>query len=430
MAEPAKPWRIVVVAVDPPPTWNLPAASEFTGAPWISGGQQELYELAVAAAAAGHDVELRGEIRTSMLDPLCEAAGARPATPPDERRPDANDIVIISEGGDDPLRFGRLALSPARVVLLILAPTGLFGWPFVAQRPGGDPLTVPLGILGRREHFRAIAALDIDIWAAEGRTYDLATAAGARCEVIGHGNPLGVANEPAVKDIDVAYLAGSRWRDHARQVATLMTRPVHEIAVGGHPAVMAEIARTKVLVWPARIEGHGTVLWEARSVGTVIVGLSSNVYATGLDENSGAIAVRTIEEMPAVVEGVLGDPPRLAELAEAGRRTAAAQIDWKSHVARVDAAIVRVQRRELGPSADARAAFGRRVDDEFVRPRDRLRVELADLSLTLEETRRQLIEVTAALTGARSGSAGGRPRFVDRLAGWTSRARRVFRARN
>jgi hypothetical protein len=95
-----------------------------------------------------------------------------------------------------------------------------------------------------------------------------------------------------------------------------------------------------------------------------------------------------------------------------------------------DAAIVRVQRRELGPSADARAAFGRRVDDEFVRPRDRLPGELADLSLSLEDTRCQLIAVTAALTAARSDSAGARPRFLDRLAGWTNRARGVFRARH
>jgi hypothetical protein len=407
MASRKRRWRVVVVAVDPPPIWNLPAATELTWAEWVSGGQQELYELAVAAAAGGHDVELRGDISTPLLDAIAEAAGARPETPTEQRRPEADDLVIISEGGNDPLRFARLALSPARVVLAILAPTGLFGWPFVTQRYAEDPLTMPLNLLARPEHFRAIAALDMDIWTPESRTHELASAAGARSEMIGHGSPVPLDDLVETKDIDVAYLEGSRWRALAEQAAATMTRPVHAIAIGSRESVLDSLARTKVLLWPARIEGRGTILWEARSVGAVVVALASNRHAVGLDESHGAIAVDTIEEMPAVAEQLLGDPARLAALAEAGRRTAAEQVDWDRYVARVSDAIERVQLREAGPTADARAAFGARVDDVFVRPQDELRAELSETQKALDETRRQLVEVAAALTAARAGAARG-----------------------
>ncbi len=357
-----------MITLDPPPSWNLPAASEFAGS-WVSGGQQTLHELAVAAAAAGYEVELRGQLSIPLLDALADATGARPETPPQERRPDAGDIVIISEGGGDPLRFARVVLSPARVVLAILAPTGLFGWPFTAQPYERDPTTIPLRIVGRREHYEAVAALGIDIWTPMPRVQELATSAGARATLIGSGNPLAISDVPKSKSIDVSYLSGSRWQPVAEQVAALIRRPVHAIPVGGHAEVLDSIANSKLLLWLARVEGHGRVLWEARSVGTVVIGLASNVYATGLDEGSGAIAVKTIEEIPAVVERLLGDPVALARLSEAGRRTAAEQVDWRRYVSRVGEAVERVKHRDVDAAADARGAFGKRIDEVFVHPR-------------------------------------------------------------
>jgi hypothetical protein len=413
--------RIVVVAVDPPPIWNLPAATPYRRSSWVGGGQQTLYELAVAAAAAGYEVELRGEIEFAMLDELANAAGARPATPTVERRPDSDDIVVISEGGWDPLRFARLVLSPARVVLAVLAPTGLFGWPFAGRTATPDPMTVALEQLARTEHFAAIAELDIDVWTHMGLVHEVASAAGARSELIGNGSPVAVGGEPAVKDIDVAYLEGSRWRGLAEQAAALMTRPVHAIPSGDRASVLGTIARAKILIWPARIEGHGRVLCEARAVGTVVVGLSSNSYATGLNAESGAIAVDQLEAIPAVVERLLADDRWRGELADAGRRTAAAQVDWPAYVERVGAAIERVQLRAPAPAVQALASFGRRVGD-IVAQRDRLVGELAATTSALDETRGQLVEVTAALTAARAQGAGER-RIPARLAGLVRRAR-------
>ena len=52
------------------------------------------------------------------------------------------DTVIIPEGTPDPLLFARVALSPARAVLVLMAAPGLFGWPFDRERVPADPTAV------------------------------------------------------------------------------------------------------------------------------------------------------------------------------------------------------------------------------------------------------------------------------------------------
>jgi hypothetical protein len=66
--------------------WDLPA-SRLVERTWIHGGERSLYELAVAAAAIGQDVELRGDISEPDLRDLRDAAGAAPAVGMGPRRP-------------------------------------------------------------------------------------------------------------------------------------------------------------------------------------------------------------------------------------------------------------------------------------------------------------------------------------------------------
>jgi hypothetical protein len=363
MRHPREVSRVVISTVDPPPTWNLPAAVVAGDAQWMSGGAQSLHELAVAAAVAGYDVELRGEHSPALLDRLESATGARPLTPAEERRPSAQDIVIVAEGGWDPLRFARYLLSPARVVVAMFAPLGLFGWPFSGKPVHHDPLHVDLEDLARPEYFRALAALGADAITHMNRVQQLADENGLRCHFIGNGSPFDPPALAETRDIDVVYLEGSRWLELATQAVAGLRRPAHRIAIGSHAEVLDQIARAKVLVWPARVEGHGRVLWEARVLGTVVVALRSNVFATGLEEAAGAIAVETVDEVPAVVERLLDDEAWRTRLSQAGRASAIAQADWRRFVARVTHALDSVDGRADEPQAEAFAWFGRRIED-------------------------------------------------------------------
>jgi hypothetical protein len=355
--------RVVISTVDPPPIWDLPAAVVATRDGWMSGGQQTLHEFAVAAKVAGYDVELRGAYSPELLDRLQAATGERPATPDARRRPVEHEIILVDEGGWDPLRFARYLLSPARVALGVFAPPGLFGWPFSGDPTHHDPATVDLDELARPEHFQAIAALGLDLFTHMHRVHDLATEEGVRSHFLGNGSPLPAPESAEHKDIDVAYIERSRWLDLAERAVALLDHPAHRIVTAPHAEVLAQIARTKVLVWPARVEGHGRVLWEARAAGTVVVALSSNVYATGLDQAAGAIAVDSLEQIPAVVERLLADDAWRGELSQAGRDTAREQVNWRRYVARVDAAIRRVNDRDEDPQEQAFGWFGRRIDD-------------------------------------------------------------------
>jgi hypothetical protein len=385
MTDQAPSWRVVVSVLDPEPVrWGLPPA-ELHEDSFIAGGVRTLHELAVAAAVTGREVELRGPVSRPVLDALAEVAGARPALPPQERRPTEQDIVVCLGGGYDLLRFARYVLSPARFVLALLAPPGLTGWSFASGWYPPSHLTVPLDSLARPEHFRAMAALGVDLWTHMTRVHELAGAAGARCTFIGNGDPLPPPPPPAAKDVPVAYLEANGWRPLAEQVARGMRTPVQMIPAGEHETVMDAIARAKVLLWPARVTGHGRVLWEARSRGTVVVGLSSNVYATGLDEESGALAVDSLERMPDVVESLLADPERLQALAEAGRRSAREQVDWVRYLERVDTAIAATEQRPEDAASGARAAIGERLGallEERLRAIDRVRELDAQLATT------------------------------------------------
>jgi hypothetical protein len=358
MSERANGCRVVVCVPEAGPIrWELPPA-ELHGRSDIQGGIRTMHELAVAAAASGRSVEMRGPISRPVLDTLAAAAGVRPSLPTRERGPSKRDIVINVEGQDDPLRYARWVLSPARLVLALLAPPGLFGWPFASPWRVEAPTTIALESVARPEHFRAMAALNIDVWTHMSRAHEIACAEGVRCSFIGSGDPVPPAPPVARPDGPVVYLEANRWRALAEEVAGKMRTPVQMIPHGDHATVMDALARARVLLWPARVEGHGRLLGEARARGTVVVGLASNVYATGLDEASGAVAAVDLEHMPEEVESLLEDPRRLEALSQAGWRTAREQVDWTRYVERVDAAITAVEERPQDAAASARSTFG------------------------------------------------------------------------
>jgi len=431
----ASTWRVIVGTADPHPvTWGLPPA-ELHERSHIPGGIRTMHELAVAAASSGRTVELRGPVSRPVLDALSAAAGARPELPAEARSPGARDIVVIPEGGEDPLRFARYVLSPARLALAVLAPPGQFGWPFVSPWSTEDSLTVALDRLALPEHFRAMAALGIDTWTHMMHVHDLAEAAGVRSRFIGNGDPLPAPMPSAVKDIPVVYLEANRWRGLAEQVSCALATPARMIPRGEHETVMETLARARVLLLPARVEGDGRLLREARALGTVVVGLSSQVYATGLAEASGAVAVDSLEQMPAAVEALLAEPERLQALADAGRRTAREQVDWPRYVERVDAAIAASEDREEYPGASARAEFGERLGEllaERLRALERVAELDAQLGVAvarvgelddalrsarevLGELGSQLQQVGARLAAAETSLAGARGREVGRL---------------
>ncbi len=397
MSSPDRAPRLVISVLEPEPvSWEMPAAEPHRDT-FIAGGFRTLHELAVAAAATGREVEMRGPVSLPVLDELAEAGGARPELPGEPRRPEKDDIVVVLGGGADVMRFARFVLSPARFVVAHLSPPGLTGWPFVEGWEIQSYLTVDPASVARPEHFRAMAALGVDIWTHMPRVQQLALDAGARCSFIGNGDPLPFVTARAEKDLPVVYLEANGWSPLARQAAELMETPATAIPKSSHEQLMEMMGRARILLWPARLTGHGRVLWEARSQGAVVVGLESNLYATGLEEASGAVAVSTVDEMAQVAEQLLGDPARLASLSEAGRHSAREQVDWRSYVERVDAAICDVEAAERDPGAGARAVMGERLEGPLEERRVALeRVAELDRALADSTERVRVLDVELA----------------------------------
>lgn len=342
---------------------------------------------------------MRGPFSRPVLDALGEAAGARPSLPIAPRRPTAGDIVVFPNGGYDHTRLARIVLSPAQVVIAVLSPTGQSGWPFVSPWHPQPHLTVALESLCRPEHFRAMAALNLDLWTNMKPIPELARAQGASCTFIGSGEPNPLMVEPAVKDVPVAFLQANRWRPLAEQVSNMLANPAHMIAAADYDTVMAELARAQIMLWPARVEGDGRLMREARARGTVVIGLASNVYATGLDEQSGALAADTLKQMAEEVEGLLCDPVRMRRLSEAGRSSARDQVDWGRYLERVELALATTEARRADPAASARAAFGERLA-ALLDEGDRAIERVGELDEHLADARSRLAFLEDELGGA------------------------------
>lgn len=391
-----KPARVVVCTVGGERNpWHLPASS-FVERLWIGGGERSLHELATAIAATGRTVELRGMVHRPTLDELSAAAGARPLVGLDARRPAADDLVIVPEGWAEPLSYARLALSPARTVLLMLAPPGLFGWPFVSGWSPPSPLTVDFDRLARPEHFRAMAGLGFELWTSSRGIAEAARAAGVPCTWIGSGHPAPVA-EPVEQTIDVVWLEDNRWAPLAREVATRVEVSHRAIPPSNHAELLRQLGAGRVLLWPSRVEGSARIPTEARALGTVPVALTTNPYATGLDEQGGCVVVDSVEELPPAIHALLADPDRLAELSARAIRTAREQIDWPAYVGRVEAALARPA--PLDPDRDGRAAIGSELD-ALLAQRDHLLSQVAALRQGAEEKDELIADVSFHLLAA------------------------------
>jgi hypothetical protein len=311
------------------------AESRFADRTFIYGGELNEMQLAFAAAAAGHEVELRGALHEPTFRRFAEAVGVAPAVELDARLPQADDLVVVPEGWKDPLEYLQISLSPARAAVFVLAPPGLFGWSFGHGWRVPDPLTVDIGTLARPEHFRAMRALGYEVISHSPGLVAAAAAAGVECTLVGTGLPWALPG-PAAKEVDVVALAENRWAPLAREVADALG-DVDFIERAPHDEVLARMARARVLVWPSRIEGHATIPHEARSAGCVPVALATNPFAVGLDEAHGAVLVDEVSELAPVIRTLLDDRPRLEALARAGHATARHEIAWKPYVDRVDA---------------------------------------------------------------------------------------------
>ena len=200
-----------------------------------------MHELAVAIAATGRRVELRGDVDLEELELLGSAAGAMPEVPSAPRRPGPDDVVLMAEGYSDPRTFGYLSLSAARLILLILAPPGLFGWPFVDGWSRPSPEEVPIETLARADHFRAAARPGFELWSPMPRLASRVEAAGLDCEVIGNGRPLPYPMA-LPKRYDVVTLAANRWAGFARRVTRNLSPSVshYEIPACANSQVLEE----------------------------------------------------------------------------------------------------------------------------------------------------------------------------------------------
>jgi D-inositol-3-phosphate glycosyltransferase len=344
------------------PGWTLEGAVPYD-AQSIGGGIRTMYEIAAAIACAGRDVELRGAVSLPDLEGVCDAAGARPDLPGDARPLTAEDVVIVPEGIDDPALHARLALSPARTILMLLAPPGLVGWPFTGDWSPPDPLTVPLDAVGRPEHFRAAAALGYELWTHTPGLQAAVEAAGVPCKFVGNGVPGSYPAPPDQKDVDVAWLSRNRWAPLARPVVDeLSGRGIECVTPGevAHGELLALLGRARAFLHPLRVEGHSRLGCEARAMGAVPVVLGSNPFGVGLDAAGGAVAVDDTSEMAGAVLALLADGERLARMSATAQATARAQVEWEPFVARVVRALDEPE-PQAAVARGARAAIGAAV---------------------------------------------------------------------
>jgi hypothetical protein len=366
--------------------WEMAAAKDPASEGVIlTGGLRELHELAVAISATGRQVQVRGWVDLEELRALSDAAGvATPDLASEAARPSKGDVVVMPEGHDDPLTYAHVALSAARAIIMLLAPSGLFGWPFVEGWSKHSPLRVAIESVARPEHFRAMDAMGFELWTTMPALAERVEAAGIACGVTGAGRALPYP-EPEPKRYDVVTFANNRWSELARQVVSRLDSSIvhHEIPAGSNVEILRQFGQARVLVHPLRVEGDSRIGVEARAMGAVPVVLNSNPFSVGLDEDGGAVAVSTLEEMSAAVAELLDDDQRLAALRERGMQSAREQLDWDSYVQRVDSVLSRPPREDH--ARGARGVMGDRLMWQEQATARKDAAESADLRAHLEE---------------------------------------------
>jgi hypothetical protein len=364
---------------------------------FISGAERALYEVAVAGAALGLDVELRGAICGPILSQLTRAAGAHPAVGLSERPPVASDLVILPETADRDL-IAAVVLSAAKGVVMMLAPPGLYGSSLHTDWERPDPLTVDPNDVGRPESFAAWGKLGLDFWTDAHGLVDAARAGGVEMEWIGTGTPVAPL-EPVDKTADVAVVVANRWAAPAdeviRRLAGLSVLKVPP--TGSVYSLAPALAPSKTLLWPARVEGLSRMIREAQSVGTVPIVLGGNPYVTTEDLGEGVVMVADLDAMVATTSELLADPARLEALSQAGRRSAAAQTVWEPFLRRVHRAVYSAA---AAPTLDGGDWMGREMWAAFTdyrREEDGRRAELEDRVFELGREAEDCMRVKEAM---------------------------------
>jgi hypothetical protein len=324
----------------------------------ISGGERVLYEVAVAAASLGCDVELRGWIDETILDLISGAVGHRPQTGLPPRRPQPGEIVVVPEAAELDLLAG-LHLSPARPVLFVLAPPGLFGWSFLPGWSPPDPLTVTPQSVGLPESYRAAADLGFSVWTnSHGDAADAARG-GVAASYVGSGFALDTDLDLPGPTHDVAVVKANRWYPLAAEVVDRLPGvSVYEVPdVRSVYGLQRELAHARVLAFPTRVEGASRICREARMAGTVPVVLDSNVHVTSDDWGEGVVLAHDLTQLASEIRALLADRARLEDLSRRARSDARRQGDWSTFVRQVDAAL-RAVPDDAGPGLSARAELG------------------------------------------------------------------------
>jgi glycosyltransferase involved in cell wall biosynthesis len=376
--------RVVVNLVGEPAHGQL-AESRFVERPFLYGGERTSMDFAFAAASLGHHVELRGWLRRQDFDARAAVVGASPSVDLPARSPEPDDFVVVPEGWREPLDYLQLSLSPARLAMYVLAPPGLFGWPFTDfDWTPPDPLTVDISAVARAEHFAATRAMGFELLTNSRGLARAAERGGVSCRYLGSARPMTLPEPPLAKDVDVVALMQNRWAPLARQVLTdlqdLMVDPIAEVT---NDEMLRRFGRARILLWPSRVEGHGSIAIEARALGCVPVALDTNPFAAELDEEHGAVTVSTTEELAPAVRALLADHERLHDLAARGRDAALRHDDWDSYVARVAETLA--AEAPPDPARAARAAAGAQLRAEIAGLRDRHQERLEQLAKAKED---------------------------------------------
>jgi hypothetical protein len=401
-AEATDSGRVVIWLPNRDAGWAMPAAEPYDNG-WVEGGRRTMHELAAAIACTGRRVEFRGEMSLPVLEEVSTAAGVRVELPGDPRHPSASDTVIVNEGVADPRVYARLALSPARTVLLVLGPLGMFGWPFV-ETPWTKPdhETMDLSSLSRPEHFAGAAALGFEMWSHTPAFARVAEAAGLRCALVGRGRPAPFPAPAAERDIDVLMLERSHWPRSSRRIAKdLDAAGLHVVTlpVSGHARVLESLGRARVLVHPARAEASPRIGSEARAMGAVPVVLGTNPFGSGMDEAHGIVTVDAVDEVSAAVADLLADPRRLELLSARGIETARRETAWEPYVERVREALDAAPAPAAAdPGRAARAGLGAALRAEEGPLEDELAAVRADLAAVRADLarHREWLEATNA----------------------------------
>src|SRR5205823_833098 len=241
----AEDYKRHIVWIPGPVDWSLPGAIP---TPIRAGGHRTYHELAVAIAATGRRVEMRGDVDFEEVRALSEEVGVRVELPDAPHRPSRGDLVTVGEGTGLVRTYTQLALSGARLIWLQLAPSGLWGWPFVEHWALEDPTEVSIDALARPEHFRAARALGFELWTTMPRLLERIESAGVRGKWIGNGRPLPYPS-PLPKAYDVVTLANNRWADLARKVVASLDPSVvrHEVPPASNEEVLRAFGQSRIL---------------------------------------------------------------------------------------------------------------------------------------------------------------------------------------